>query len=109
MTTVKKISVLNFNIHTHCISHSFDMVTSKALNANLTLKHNILHTLSPGRCQNVGVWQNIQHGVKTIWNWSISKHMSMQDHANKTFSLQMKNRDIDHRQWKYAGLFWNLR
>jgi len=61
------------------------MVTSKALNPNLTLEHNILHTLSPGGCQNVGVWQNTQHGVKAIWNWCISKHMSMQDHAYKNF------------------------
>ena len=61
------------------------MVTLKALNPDLTLKHNILHTLSPGRCQNVGVWQNIQHGVQAIWNWCISKHMSMHDHAYKNF------------------------
>jgi len=61
------------------------MVTSKVLNSNLTRKQNILHTWSPGRCQNIGVWQNIQHGVKAIWNWRISKYMSMQDHAYKNF------------------------
>jgi len=27
----------------------------------------------------------------------------------KTFSLQLENWDTKHRQWKYAGLFWNFR